>query len=185
MTQVNWISLKMPQEIKEALQKRNQTHFGQAHGSIPTVPPFSEWVNWQASTYQADLILNNTFHQDELDELSTSLLHHMKKHTDLDTIWSKITIDEWKYKIKVWKESTSTSPSGFHLTHSHALIAPHDIPPDHNDYDALETQHQELIVWQVHTLNTALTNAYSFRRWQHIANIMLLKEPGNYQINHL
>ena len=185
MTQVNWISLKMPQEIKEALQKRNQTHFGQAHGSIPTVPPFSEWVNWQASTYQADLILNNIFHQDELDELSTSLLHHMKKHTDLDTIWSKITIDEWKNKIKVWKESTSTSPSGFHLTHSHALIAPHDIPPDHNDYDALETQHQELIVWQVHTLNTALTNAYSFRRWQHIANIMLLKEPGNYQINHL
>ena len=87
----------------------------------------------------------------------------MKKCIDLDTIHSKITFDEWKNKIKVWKESTLTSPSGFHLTHSHALISPHDIPPDHNNYNALETQHQELIEWQVHLLNTALTNAYSFR----------------------
>ena len=114
-------------------QKHNQTHFGQTHGSLPTIPPFSEWVNWLASTYQAELILNSTFHQDELNELSTALLHHMKKRTDLDTIQSKITIDEWKNKIKVWKESPSTSPSGFHLTHSHALITPHDIPPDHNN----------------------------------------------------
>ena len=60
MTQVYWISLEMPQEIKEALQKHNQTHFGQAHRSFPTIPPFSEWVNWQASTYQAELILNGS-----------------------------------------------------------------------------------------------------------------------------
>ena len=90
----------------------------------------------------------------------------MKKHTDLEAIRSKITIDEWENKIKAWKESTSTSPSGFHLTHSHALIAPHDIPPDQNDNDALETQWQELIARQVHLLNTALTHAYSFRWWQ-------------------
>ena len=69
--------------------------------------------------------------------------------------------------------------------HSRALISPHDIPPDHNDYDALETQRQEIIKWQVCLLNTALTILYSFKRWQHIANIMLLKELGNYQINHL
>ena len=119
---VNWISLETPQEIKEALQKCNQTHFGQAHRSFPTIPPFSEWVDWQASTYQAELILNKTFQQDELNELSTSLIHHMKKKTALDTIWSTITIDEWKNKIKVYKESTSTSPSGFHLTHQHEYV---------------------------------------------------------------
>ena len=109
----------------------------------------------------------------------------MKKQTDLDTILSTITINEWKKKIKVWKESTSTSPSGFHLMHSCALIFSHDIPPHHNDYDAIEQQHQEIIEWQVHLLNTALTNAYSFKRWQHITNTMLLKEPGNYKINCL
>ena len=165
--------------------KCNQTHFGQAHGSFPTIPPFTEWIDWQVSTYQAELILHGSFQQDELDELSTLLLHHMKKQTDLNTIWSTITIDEWKNKIKVWKESTTTSPAGFQLTHSCSLIAPHDIPPDHNDYDALETQHQEIIEWLLHLLNPALTNTYSFNQWQHIANIMLLKEPGYYQINHL
>ena len=62
------------------------------------------------------------------------------KPTDLDTIRSTITIDEWNNKIKVWKESTLTSPSGFHLTHSRALISPHNIPPDHQDYDTIEQQ---------------------------------------------
>ena len=76
---VNWISLETPHEIEEALQIHNQTHFGQAHGSFPTIPPFSRWVAWQASTYQTELILNSTFQQDKLDELSTSLIHHMKK----------------------------------------------------------------------------------------------------------
>ena len=47
MTQVNWISLEMPQEIEEAVQKRNQTHFGQAHGSFPAIPLFSKWVDLQ------------------------------------------------------------------------------------------------------------------------------------------
>ena len=93
----------MPQEIEEALQKHNQTHFGQAHRSFSTIPPFSEWVDWQASTYQAKLILNGTFQQDKLDKLYTLLLHHMKKRTDLDTIWSTITIDESKKKSKYGK----------------------------------------------------------------------------------
>ena len=51
----------MPQEIEEALQKCNEAYFGQAHRSFPTIPPFSEWVDWQASTYQAKLILNGVF----------------------------------------------------------------------------------------------------------------------------
>ena len=46
--------------------------------------------------------------------------------------------------------------------HSRALISPHDIPPNHNDYDAIEQQQQEIIEWQVCLLNTALTNTYSF-----------------------
>ena len=38
---VNWISLETPHETEEALQIHNLTHFGQAHGSFPTNPPFS------------------------------------------------------------------------------------------------------------------------------------------------
>jgi hypothetical protein len=38
------------------------------------------------------------------------------------------TISDAAYmsKIKNWKESTSTSPSGLHLGHYHAIVARHD-----------------------------------------------------------
>jgi hypothetical protein len=39
----------------------------------------------------------------------------------------KTTISDTAYisKIKHWKESTSTSPSGLHLGHYHAMVAQH------------------------------------------------------------
>ena len=66
-----------------------------------------------------------------------------------------------------------------------ALIFPHDIPPHHNDYNAIEQQHQEIIEWQVHLLNSVLANTYSFKRWQHTTKIILIKEPGNFRMNCL
>jgi hypothetical protein len=41
----DWISLDTAKEIEDKLIAKNQTHFGQAKGSFPTVPPFSEWVD--------------------------------------------------------------------------------------------------------------------------------------------
>ena len=49
----DWISLDTPKEIEDKLIAKNQTHFGQAKGSFPTVPPFSEWVDWGASSHVA------------------------------------------------------------------------------------------------------------------------------------
>lgn len=46
----------------------------------------------------------------------------MKRRTKLDSIEDTITTLEWKDKIACWPESTSTSTSGFHLTHSKALL---------------------------------------------------------------
>ena len=52
---------------------------------------------------------------------------------------------EWIGKISAWPESMSTSPSGFHLTHSKALVAKHDLSPGSPKYTALEEQHEQLI----------------------------------------
>ena len=49
----------------------------------------------------------------------------MKKKTQLDSVSATLTSAEWEGKIESWKESTSTSPSGFHLSHSKALVASH------------------------------------------------------------
>ena len=77
------------------------------------------------------------------------------------------------------------SPSGFHLTHTKALVSPHDLPLHHPDYALLKTKCLQIIQWQVDLLNPAITNHHSYNRGQMIINVMILKEPFNYKIHWL
>ena len=146
---VDWISIDTPEEIESRLLQRNQTHFGQADGLFPTRPPFSEWVDWGASTHVADLILEGQWNTNELDSVTLDVIHHLQARTNLDEIKDTITIEEWKEKIRSWPEKTSTSPSGFHLSHSKALVTPIAIEDDKETTIQLEHQQQQLIEWQV------------------------------------
>ena len=47
----------------------------------------------------------------------------MKRRALLDQIQDTLTTTEWISKISAWPESMSTSPSGFHLTHSKTRVA--------------------------------------------------------------
>jgi hypothetical protein len=181
----DWITIDVPKEIEQKLLERNQFHFGQADGTHPTIPPFSEWIDWGASTHQAELILEGNFTSDEISDLANDLQRHMQKRADLDSITDILSVEEWIGKIVAWKESTSTSPSGFHLTHSKALVAKHDLSLETPEGAALETKRLQLIDWQVRLLNIAIKHAYSFKRWQTIVNVMILKEPGNDKIHRL
>jgi hypothetical protein len=103
----------------------------------------------------------------------------------LDSIQGVLTIEEWIGKIAAWKESTTTSPSGFHLTHSKALVAKHDLDINTPEGANLERKRLQLIEWQVRLLNVAINNGHSYKRWQTIVNVMILKEPGNDKIHRL
>jgi hypothetical protein len=103
-----WVSIDAPEEIEAKLISRNQSHFGQAHGSFPTKPPFSEWVDWGASSHTSELILEGEFHDETLDELTQDLLRHMKRQTELDTIPAPITTEAWTGKITaIWIQQPS------------------------------------------------------------------------------
>ena len=101
----------------------------------------------------ADLILKGNFNQTETTTQESALIRHIQKQTDLNAIPDTITTDKWKGKIKNWSKSTSTSPSGFHLSHSKILIAPHDLNKEGPNYDEVESQCDSLIQWQVDLLN--------------------------------
>ena len=178
-----WITVDTPTEIKDKLRRHNQHHFGQADGTFPTVPPFSEWVDWGASSHTADLILDGNLLDDSVSEIAQDLLKYMEKKTILDEVKAELTQEEWEGKIKNWPKNTSTSPSGFHLTHSKALIAKHDLKIDTPEGEKLEIMRQQLINWQVRLLNVAINNKHSFKRWQTVVNVMILKEEGNIKIN--
>ena len=180
-----WITIDTPSEIETKLLQRNQRHFGQAQNTYPTIPPFSEWVDWGASSHTSELILEGSWAPPEIDELSQSMINHMKSRVNLDSVPGGLTKDEWIGKIKAWPESTTTSPSGFHLGHSKVLLAPTDLEPQSTEFEALEEKRADLIDWQVGLLNVALVNGYCYERWKHIVNVMILKEPGNLKIHRL
>ena len=180
-----WITIDTPQEIESKLRDRNQHHFGQVHGTFLTVPPFSEWIYWGASSDISEHILEGTFHPLEVNSLTSELLWHMKRHASLDQILDTLTTTEWIGKISAWPETMSTSPSGFHLTHSKALVAKHDLTLGSPAYATLEEQQEHLIQWQVDLLNMAIKHQYSFHHWQSIVNVMILKQPGNHKIHRL
>ena len=80
-----WQSVEIPQEVEKFLRERNRDHFGQAQGTFPTVPPFSEHVDWAAGTYESEMILEGDYDTDTLEEAGRLMVEHMRKTTWRDT----------------------------------------------------------------------------------------------------
>ena len=87
--------------------------------------------------------------------------------------------------MTVWKESTSTSPSGFHLSHSKCLLAKHGLKEDSKEVELLDKIQEMLIGWQVDLINLAITNGYTYKQWKTVVNVMILKDPGDIRIHRL
>ena len=116
--------MDLPNEIEDYLIRRNQKHFGQAQASFPTVPPFSEHVDWAASSHESKLILTGDYKDDEYEGMGKIMIEHMQATTRLNAVDDLLREEELVCKLTVWRESTSTSPSGLHLGHHKALIYP-------------------------------------------------------------
>jgi hypothetical protein len=75
----------VPDSIVYYLLLQNCKHFGQAQGTPFTEPPFSTQVDWEASSCQAELILNGDYDSSELDDLTELLLiNHCRNMIPLD-----------------------------------------------------------------------------------------------------
>ena len=107
-----------------------------------------------------------------------------------------ITDGEFIGKLKVWKESTATSPSGLHLGHYKALIARHSYSNDDDEdqehtaaddpgsskRDEWDYMQRMIRHFHVDLINYALERGYSYKRWQTIANTILFKDPDNVKL---
>ncbi len=196
----DWQTIDVPTEIVSHLQYRNRAHFGQAHGTPFTVLPLSNDLLFEGDGEAADQILIGSHDYPELDSNVWLLLDHLKitaEVASLDT-YPTITDEELDGKLKVWKETTTTSPSGVHLGHYKALIASHEYShiQDDDDQDDSDTgmsprqQRDELNQMQLsirnlhlQIINYALERGYTYKRWQTVANTILFKEPSNIRIH--
>jgi hypothetical protein len=92
---------------------------------------------------------------------------------------SNITFDDMKERYRCWPERTSTSPSGPHLSHYHALLKPDGLSPEDAEFDEIDSARQA--VWRAHhsILKYSIRHGYSFTRWHQVVNAMIEREPGN------
>jgi hypothetical protein len=63
------------------LLERNQKHFGQAQGTLFTIPPLSVSIDFSASTQTSDLILTSNFEDEEFDDLMAMFVKHLTNKT--------------------------------------------------------------------------------------------------------
>ena len=187
-----WRQIDVPTEVLHQLQTRNQTHFGQAQGSPFTVDPLNSQLGFCGDGISAEDILQGTYDVTGLDDNVAFLIQHLQQSAEMAAIESYPTITEQEYvaKLRVWTESTSTSPSGLHLGHYKALISRHaysDIedgtPEDEAKKNEWNHMQGRLLTLHVDMLNYALERGYGYQRWRTVFNTILFKDVDNVRIH--
>ena len=180
----HWKTIVDPEQVSKTIIKRNQQHFGQAHGTPFTVSPLSDHMQFTSHTAEAAEVLCGVYPTEGLDEYTALFLHNLRlKQRPID---SEISVDQFWGKIKNWKEATSTSPSGLHLGHYHAMVQRHSYSntesPDKRELDAKQ---RELLKAHVAVVNYCIRHNYVLNRWKDIVNVMIRKDATNSRINRL
>lgn len=131
-----WQVIDVPSEVVEQIQRRNRAHFGQAHGTPLTVPPLESDLGFCGDGPGGEAILNGTYDTSSYEDNVKLLIQHLQQVHDVaqhPSYYPTIREEELVGKLKIWKESTTTSPSGLHLGHYKALIARHQYSEDESD----------------------------------------------------
>ena len=180
----HWETISIPSEIEKLLMERNQVHFGQAEGTPFTRPPFTADVGYKADGYAADLILHGQIEYRTIDAATQLLVKHMQRRTT-EMLEGHLTVEDVVGKLKNWKESTTTSPSGIHLGHYHCIWKDTKIPADDPTHEEMKQNQDLLLRLTTSLLNYAIKFGYAFKRWRTVVNVMLQKDPGNPRLHRL
>ncbi|KAI2509153.1 hypothetical protein MHU86_5272 [Fragilaria crotonensis] len=140
-------------------------------------------------------LLRGTFDTTGYEENVQLLLNHLRYAHKAVEENIRPTIDDGDFcaKLRLWSESTTTSPSGMHLGHYKTLIARHSYSSDVSDEelepefierrDELNFRQQAIRQLRLDLLNYALERGYSFQRWQKVINTILFKDSDNVRLH--
>jgi len=182
-----WKLITAPAEIEYYLLLRNQRHFGQAQGTPFTIPPLSDDLDWGASTTSADDILAGSYESPIDIPQCTTVIKACKAAADLDQISAEITYEEFRGKIRSWRETTCTSPSGRHLGRYRALFARgiYDAHAQEEEYELFKSKQRAIVDVILSIINYAIRQGYVLERWKTIVNTMIFKDVGVFKIHRL
>lgn len=182
-----WRTESDPSHVEYYLLLRNRLHFGQASGTPFTIPPLELDIDWAASTEAAEAILAGHYNKQIQVPNCDDLIRKCKAITELDNLPCTITTEEFCGKIKSWRESTTTSPSGRHLGRYKALYTP--IRQDEEEVAegeiTIKDKQKAIASLLLSVINYCLRNSYALNRWKTVINMMIFKDPGNFKIHRL
>jgi hypothetical protein len=182
-----WREANCPKGIEFLIRLRNQRHFGQAEtdGTPFTTDAMKHKFIWNASSEEAELVLEGNYTNEDISEISQLMLDNMTRVTEADDRPQYITHTEFSGKFRVWRESTSTSPSGRHLGHYKALVATIYKSLKTCERERLHEIQDDTIECYIGLINYTIKQRYSFERWKKIVNMMIYKEERNVKIHRL
>ena len=182
-----WRQINCSNEIEFYLRLRNQRHFGQAETDTTpfTTKDRKEEFDWAATTVSAEEVLKGTYINTTMTEVETLFVNNLSRVRDQDESKRIVTYEEFSGKMRVWRESTSTSPSGRHLGHYKALVSTIDRSLPQEEQDKLYDIQKDIARVYIAIINYCIRHRYSLDRWKTIVNMMIYKEPGNVKIHRL
>lgn len=187
-----WTTLDIPQDIYQSITTRNQQHFNQAHGSPFTKEPLSDDLSYNGvEGPEVQHVLQGNYPSFSTLDFHTQQI--IKRISDISSVTSEyppiashISEEEFKSKLKIWSETTTTSPSGLHLGHYKALI--HNFHPstllDQPELiNEVKTKQRQMLELHLQLLNYALSNGFSFPRWHTTSSVILRKSENDSRIH--
>jgi hypothetical protein len=187
-TCTEWRLVTNPMEVEYYLMLRNRLHFGQAQGTPFTTAPLQEDIDWAATSVSTEQLLQGTYVSTTPIPHCNDLLRACRAKTELDKISDDMTMQEFRGKVKVWRENTTTSPSGRHLGRYKALFRDVHIKQDEDMSDdavPFATKQEQLAALILEIINYCIRNTYVLERWKTVINVMIFKDPGNFKIHRL
>jgi hypothetical protein len=148
--------------IERLILQRNIRHFRQTEFTPLATLEVIRKIGFGADTDRADQILAGIEDPADITDGKGSryLLTSMRRH--LQELKIEITTEKMLNKYKRWKERTSTSPSGRHLGHFHALFRPLNAKDD-KDRDRLEGIRLAILELHAIMLQTAYNNKHVYK----------------------
>ena len=185
-TTQQWQTITSESAIEYYLQLRNRLHFGQARVTPFANPPLNSIIPWTADSPTVTDILSGTYiPQASIPALCATILGKLKQpHPDI--ISPTLTLESFRGKIRKWRESTTTSPSGRHLGRYKALFANGLTDPSSPEEASLFSEKQTAIVKVVlRVINFCIRSGHVLNRWKVVINTMIFKDPGIFRIHRL
>jgi hypothetical protein len=89
--------------------------------------------------------------------------------------------------MKVWRDSTTTSPGGMHLGHHKALIKEFPVSDENSprELQTTESMRQHLLKGQLDLLNYSIKHSYYYEHWKKVATFMIRKDQNSSRIHRL